>query len=157
MRSPSKVLFKLLKELLVEFGQKFPNIANNQITDFTVLSGCDDYIARLSRLKLDTDAQMKTTLLTADFGDAYTETGINHIQDSVSEIGKVLGSAEEKLDLIKRLVESVFSNCYFFTPNGLFRQTRGMPMGDVSSRDALDIDLAYSEYNILSLMSTISF
>ena len=68
----------------------------------------------------------------------------------------MLGYFEEKIVLIRKLVDLVFSNCYFFTPKSLFRQTRGMPMGDVSSRDSLDIDLTSSEYRILSKLSSLS-
>ena len=83
MRKPSQVLFALLKELLSIFKKKFPKLENNQESDFTVLAGCDDYIGSLSKLRLKSENMMKTTILTADFGDAYTETGINHIQESV--------------------------------------------------------------------------
>ena len=78
MRAPSKVLYLLLKEMLDKFSHKFPTISNNQIKNFTVLNGCDDYIERLSRLKLDSDKMLETTLISADFGDAYTETGIHY-------------------------------------------------------------------------------
>ena len=153
MRAPSKVLYTLLTEMLGGFSLKFPTISNNQRINFTVLKGCDDYIERVSNLKMDPEKMLKTALISADFGDAYTETGIKLIQKSVTEIGEIIGADTEKIDLIRRLVELVFSNCYFFTPFGLFRQTRGMPMGDVSSRDSLDIDLTNSEFKILSELS----
>ena len=156
MRKPSKALFSLLTDMLQNFKSKFPNDVFGQTTSFPVLKGCDDYIERLSKMKLEPENILKTTLLTADFGDAYTETGILHIQNSVSEIGKIISWESEKIDLMKKLVNLVFSNCYFFTPNGLFKQTRGMPMGDVSSRDSLDIDLANSEFQIISVFSSLS-
>ena len=142
--------------MLGKFSLKFPIISNNQISNFTVLKGCDDYIQRLARLTLDPEKMLKTTLITADFGDAYTETGIKHIQKSVSEIGDLIGEVKDKVDPIRKLVELVFSNCYFYTPFGLFRQARGMPMGDVSSRDSLDIDLTNSEFKILSSISDLA-
>ena len=142
--------------MLGKFSLKFPIISNNQISNFTVLKGCDDYIQRLARLTLDPEKMLKTTLITADFGDAYTETGIKHIQKSVTEIGDLIGEVEDKVDLIRKLVELVFSNCYFYTPFGLFRQARGMPMGDVSSRDSLDIDLTNLKFKILSSISDLA-
>ena len=47
------------------------------------------------------------------------------------------------------LVALVFSNSYFFTPFGLYCQTKGMPMGDFSSRESLDVVLVLSEFEIL--------
>ena len=151
MKTPSTALYRMLVETLTEFKSKFTSG-----NDFPVLKGCDDYINRLSKLKLDPVKSFKTTLLTADFGDAYTETSILHLQDSVSKIGQIIGFCTEKIELMKTLIDLVFSNSYFFTPFGLYRQTLGMPMGDVSSRDSLDLDLVNSEFQILSCISTIS-
>ena len=107
-------------------------------------------------MKLDPDKSFQTTLISADFGDAYTETCIQHVQESISKIGSIIGLDEDYTILMRELIQLVFTNCYFFTPLGLYRQTRGMPMGDVSSRDALDIDLTTSEFEILSSLSSIS-
>ena len=156
MKTPSTALYRMMSELLGIFKLKFPPLTDEQDHSFPVLKGCDDYIARLAKLKLDSENYLKTTLVTADFGDAYTETCISHVQNSISNIGKIIGIDVEKIMLMRKLVQLVFSNCYFFTPSGLFRQTRGMPMGDVSSRDALDLDLTNSEFQILSSLSSIS-
>ena len=149
MKTPSIALYRMLVEMLSEFKTKFQY-------DFPVLRGCDDYIERVSHLNLDSSKAFQTTLITADFGDAYTETCIGHLQDSISSIGKIIGFESEKIELLKTLINLVFSNCYFFTPYGLYRQTRGMPMGDVSSRDSLDTDLTNSEYRIMSSLSSLS-
>ena len=101
---------------------------------FPVLKGCDDYIKRLDLMKLSCKKWTKTVLISADFSDAYTETGINRLQESVKLMGNLVGQPQYKTDLMVKLVKLVFTNCYFFTPYGLYRQTRGMPMGDVSSR-----------------------
>ena len=148
MKVPSTVLYKMLKNMLSEFKTKFKD-------QFPILKGCDDYAERLSGIRLDSSKIFQTTLLTADFGDAYTETSIEHVQNSVSNIGLILKTCDEKISLVKILIKLVFSNCYFFTPYGLYRQSRGMPMGDVSSRDALDTDLVYSEYHIMSKLSSL--
>ena len=58
---------------------------------------------------------------------------------------------KSKIDLITSLVELVFRNCYFKTPYGIYGQTKSMPMGDYSSRDNLDIDLArFVQYFIVN-------
>ena len=49
-----------------------------------------------------------------------------------------------------KLVDLVFLNCFFYTPYGLYRQSKGMPMGDYSSRDSLDVDLYFSEFEIIN-------
>ena len=156
MRHPSKALYSMLKMMLSEFKHKFPAVnSSNQTENFTVLSGCDDYLGRLGLLKLDSSKFSKTILLTADFSDAFTETQIPRLQESISVIGYLLGYASTKTDLIVKMVSLVFSNCYFSTPFGLYRQSKGMPMGDYSSRDALDVDLTRSEYEIISQLSTL--
>ena len=156
MRHPSKALYSMLKLLLSQFKLNFPAVkASNQTDNFTVLGGCDDYLKRLGLLKLDKSKFSKTVLISADFSDAFTETQISRLQDSISVIGYLLEYSKSRIDLIKAMVSLVFSNCYFTTPFGLYRQSKGMPMGDYSSRDALDVDLTRSEYEIISLISSL--
>ena len=83
----------------------------------------------------------KTFLISADFDDAYTETKIQRLEESITIIGSLLGYDKAKTEMIVALMKLVFSNCFFKTPLGIFRQSKGMPMGDFSSRDSLDIDL----------------
>ena len=123
----------------------------------TVQFYLDDYLRRLGLLKLDSSKFSRTILLTADFSDAFTETQIPRLQESISVIGYLLGYTNSKTELIVKMVSLVFSNCYFITPFGLYRQSKGMPMGDYSSRDALDIDLTRSEFEIISQISTLPF
>lgn len=148
---PLKSPILMLQALLQELKKIFPALySSNQQNHFPVLAGCDDYSARLSSVQLQPDLYTKTFLLTADFSDAYTETQIPRLQESISVIGSLVGYKKQKIDLIKSLVSLVFNNCYFFTMKGLYRQTKGMPMGDYSSRDGLDVDLTRSEYEIVS-------
>ena len=123
---------------------------------FPVITGCDEFSSRVKELRLDRSKMMQTTFLSADFGDAYTETGISSLQASIRLIGEKIGVDYHEIDLMVKLVNLVFSNCYFFTPFGLYKQTRGMPMGDYSSRDSLDLHLVKSEYEILLELSKLS-
>ena len=134
IKAPSRVLYGLLQQMLSDLKTKFPSLHPDQLTGFTVLSGCDDYLRRLQRVQLDPSDRLKTTLISCDFGDAFTETGIDRLQQSISVIGKVVSMQSTTVDLMVQLVSLVFSNCYIYTPTGLYRQTRGMPMGDYSSR-----------------------
>ena len=153
MKVPSRALYHLLQDMLRDFRAIFPTVnASTQFNNFTVLAGCDDYTARLNNLNLDSDLYSRTFLVSADFSDAFTETQVPRLQESISVTGHLLGYEKSKIDLMRTLVELVFSNCYFCTPFGLFRQTRGMPMGDYSSRDSLDLDLTRSEYEIITLV-----
>ena len=95
------------------------------------------------------------TLVSADFSDAYTETFIPNLKKSIGVIGNLLGYDDDKSSLIKNLVELVFTNSYFYTPYGLYKQTRGMPMGDFSSRESLDLVLSRSEFVILLLLRSL--
>ena len=142
IRCLSEVLKTLLKELLDAAKQKL-------VQEFTILNGCEDYINRLGNIQIDDQKQLRTTFITADFADAYTSTSITHIQKSVLELGSFLNIHEDHISLMTDLIHVVFTNCYFDTPKGIYYQTLGMPMGDVSSRDALDVDLLCSEIKVL--------
>ena len=155
MRAPSKALLGLLKLMLLEFKDKFPPCFFGQESTFPVLAGCDDYINRISKVNLSGEIFTKTTLITADFGDAYTETSIPGLQKSISVIGNIFGYGNEYITLMQKMVKLVFTNCVFYTPTGLYRQTKGMPMGDFSSRDSLDIVLTRSELNIINFSRSI--
>ena len=80
-------------------------------------------------------------------------TQIPRLKESISVVGNLVDYSKQKIDLLNNLVGLVFENCYFITPSGLYRQSKGMPMGDYSSRDSLDLDLTRSEYEILSLVA----
>ena len=154
MNVPSKALYKFLQAMLSDFKQVFPSLNHsNQISDFTVLSGCEDYLHRLSLIKMEQESHCSTFIISADFADAYTETHIPKLQESISVIGQILKYDKQKIDLIKNIVSLVFNHCYFLTPTGLYRQTHGMPMGDFSSRDGLDCVLTLSEFEIISLLN----
>ena len=133
MREPSKVLYTLLQEMISTLKSRYENLSTFRLK-FPVLNGCDDYIHRLDHVKLSTSKSMKTILLSADFSDVCTETSIERLKESIKRIGELIDIPYLKIDLMVKLVSLVFNNCYFYTPFGLFRQTRGMPMGDVSSR-----------------------
>ena len=155
MRTPSRALHGFLKEMLLGFNSKFPEPFQDQDISSTVLNGCDDYLSRLSKINLSREKFSMTTLISADFGDAYTETSIPKLKRSIRVIGKLLDYEDDQISLIENLVELVFANAYFYTPYGLYKQTRGMPMGDFSSRESLDIVLSNSEFDILRFMETL--
>ena len=133
MRQPSKVLYKLLQNMLQKLKDRYSNLTMYPLK-YPMLSGCYDYTRRLDTLRLDTSSLTKAVLLTADFSDAYTETGIYRLQESIRKLGELLEIPYYETDVMAKLVNLVFSNCYFYTPHGFYRQTRGMPMGDISSR-----------------------
>ena len=149
IKQPSKALYGLLQKMLRDFKAIFPSLENDQSEQFPVLKGSDDYLQRLCSVKLLSQNFLQTTFITADFSDAYTETGVESLKVSITEIGERIGYGKEHQELMKKLVDLVFLNCYFYTPYGLYRQTKGMPMGDISSRDALDIELVHSELEII--------
>ena len=134
MKEPSRVLYKLLKKMLGQFRDKFSSLGFDRTFGFPVLKGCDDFLDRLHDVKLVSSRMMETIMLTSDFSDAFTETGIDRLQESICVVGNIIDLDISTTALMKKLVVLVFSNCYFYTPSGLYRQTRGMPMGDYSSR-----------------------
>ena len=103
-------------------------------------------------LQLDSSDYSRTFLISADFSDAFTMTQIPRLQESISVVGYIIDYSKPRIDLLRSLVDLVFSNCYFCTPTGLYRQSKGMPMGDYASRDGLDVDLTRSEFEIISLI-----
>ena len=133
MKAPSKVLYQLLQRMLKRLKEQYSYLSMYHLK-YPILNGCDDYINRLDTLRLKKNLMSKTVLITADFSDAYTETCIDGLQKSILKIGELVGVPYFEIDLMNKLVAMVFSNCYFYTPTGLYRQTRGMPMGDYSSR-----------------------
>ena len=142
--------------MLSKFKMKFPALDNDQKENFTVLKGCDDYLGRVSLIQLDSKLFLQTCLISSDFSDACTETGVERLKSSVRSVGDLIGYEHDHVDLIEKLIDLVFLNCYFYTPYGLYRQTKGMPMGDYSSRDALDLDLTRSEFEIMNCFHTLS-
>ena len=146
MRVPSRALHSFLKEMLSDFRNIFP-----ESIPFPVLGGCDDFLKRLSHIKLTKEDFTMTTLISADFSDAFTETSIPRLTNSISMIGRLLGYEDDHIEIMKSLVELVFLNSYFYTPYGLYRQNRGMPMGDFSSRESLDVVLSNCEFEILKI------
>ena len=138
MKQPSRVLFKLLQRMLSQLKANYSNLTMFQL-QYPVLNGCDDYINRLDGLRLKKEQRMKTIMITADFSDAFTETCIKGLKKSILQVGELMDIPYYEIDLMNKLVDLVFLNSYFYTPNGLYRQTRGMPMGDYSSRCTLVI------------------
>ena len=125
MGIPSKALYSLLKMLLTKFSLTFPSLySSHQSKLFPVLSGCDDYLERLREVEIDYSNYGKLFLISADFEDAFTKTDIASLKESISVIGTIVGSDNYEIELIIRLVDLVFSNCYFYTPSGLYRQTK---------------------------------
>ena len=94
--------------------------------------------------------------MSADFGDAFTNTSIPRLTKSISTIGHILGYENDHIEIMVGLVELVFLNSYFYTPLGLYRQSKGMPMGDFSSRESLDVVLSGSEFEILQLSADLN-
>ena len=150
LKDPSKALYGMLHSMLKDFSKQFPSLENDQKENFTVLQGCDDYVQRLSLIKLNPGMCFETSLISADFSDAYTATGIEHLKKSILKVTNLVKYEKSHAELIVKLVDLVFLNCFFYTPYGLYRQSKGMPMGDYSSRDSLDVDLCFSEYEIIN-------
>ena len=121
IKDPSKALYGMLHSLLSSFRTRFPTLENNQNENFTELKGCDDYVQRLSLIELDSKKNLQTTLISADFSDAYTETGIEHLKISIKKVADLVKYEESFAEIMLELVDLVFFNCYFYTPFGLYR------------------------------------
>ena len=67
------------------------------------------------------------TILSADFADAYTQSELADLQKAIKKLGGVLRWSFGKISLSNKLAALVFNNCYFETPNGIHRQSRGFP------------------------------
>ena len=142
MNMPSRALYKFLQEMLSGFKDAFPAVnASNQTNNFSVLSGCDDYLGRLSRLNLESDKFSKTFLISADFSDAFTETPIPRLQESISVIGYILKYQKPVFGLMIALID------YFCKPSGLFSQSKGVPTGSFIMNDIFRALIKPSKFN----------
>ena len=65
-------------------------------------------------------------LMSGDFGDAYTMSQLPRLKDSVHFVGSLLGLSPDYIDLVDTLIDIVFTNCFFFTPFGLYRQGKAI-------------------------------
>ena len=92
------------------------------LRSFPCLKGCDEYSSRITSIPLQTSSFSQTVLLSGDFSDAYTESQTERLKGSIMYLGKIVHYDEYKIQLILKLVDLVFNNCYFFTPYGLYRQ-----------------------------------
>ena len=142
----SRALCKMLQEmhsaLKVEMSSKG--------IPFPVIYGCDEYSDQIQKVNFDRLTWSQTTLITADFSDAYTKASLNDLQDSIAALGEVVNWPASKISLAKSIAKLVFENCFFETPTGIMRQTQGFPMGGHSSREGLDNILLARELELLN-------
>ena len=89
-------------------------------------------------------------ILSTDFSDAFTMIRIPRLKESISVVGNIIDYSKLKIDILNNLVDLVFKNYYFITPSGLYRQSKGEPMGDYSSRD---LDLKNCDLKAVTNMS----
>ena len=94
--------------MLHDFKNKFPKPILGQENGFPVLEGCDDFLKRISKISLSGEKSSTTTLLNADFGDAFTNTSIPRLTKSISTIGHILGYENDHIEIMVGLVELVF-------------------------------------------------
>ena len=125
----------MLQKMISDLRSLFPSLVNKP-RNFPCIKGCDEYSNRISSTSLDTSMFTKTCLISGDFSDAYTRSQLLRLQDSIRRIGAILKYDEYIIDLMIRLTILIFTNIYFYTPFGLYRQGHGYPMGNFSSRDA---------------------
>ena len=116
---------------------------------FPAIYGCDEYTDNLKRANVQHEKSSTLTLISGDFSDAYTQSRLEDLKASIGQIGRAVGWTEGKLVLAQQLSRLVFENCYFETPSGISRQTRGFPMGGHSSREGLDNILLAAEFEFL--------
>ena len=140
----SKSLCKLLQELhavlKVHMGSRYP-----------VVMGCEEYSRKIQNIRYPAEDWSLNTILSADFADAYTQSELTDLQKAIKKLGGVVNWSSRKISLSNKLAALVFNNCYFETPSGIHRQSRGFPMGGHSSREGLDTILLASEIDLLSL------
>ena len=86
---PSKALCTLLQNMLKDVRAAFPKMVKMS-RFFPCIRGCDEYSQRVKNTPLKTSLFTKTTLLSADFGDAYTMSQLAHLKESVEYIGNIL-------------------------------------------------------------------
>ena len=89
------------------------------------------------------------TLISGDFSDAYTQSSLEDLQQSITKLGALVSWENGKIGLSIKLARLVFENCYFETPTGIHRQSKGFPMGGHSSREGLDNILLAGEVELL--------
>ena len=142
----SRALCKMLQEMHSTLKVRM----SNKGIQFPVIYGCDEYSDQIQKVRFNRWTWSQTTLVTADFSDAYTRASLSDLQDSIEKLGEVADWPEPKVDLAKSLAKLVFENCFFDTPNGLMRQTQGFPMGGHSSREGLDNILLAREIELLN-------
>ena len=151
--APSIALCRLIQEMIMDLRNHYKTLSPNSILAklaFPLIKGCDAYSEALNNLDLITSSFSSTFILSADFSDAYTLSLRLRLQDSINQLGQMLGYSRSYINLVLGLVNIVFDNVYFFSIFGLQRSTKGYPMGGHASRDALDIDLLRSEIELLS-------
>ena len=135
--------------MIADLRALFPSLLNTP-RNFPCIKGCDEYSSRISTTALDTSLFTQTSLVSGDFSDAYTLSQLKRLQDSITTIGQLLKYEEYIVALMINLTTLIFTNSYFFTPFGLYLQGNGYPMGNFSSRDALDLDLVRTEIELLT-------
>ena len=142
----SQALCKMLQEMHSSLKIAF---SEREIA-FPAIYGCDEYSSKIQGVALDSSAWSFTTLVSGDFSDAYTKSNLADLQNSIKDIGHIVGWVEPKIQLAQNLAKLVFENCFFETPNGILKQTQGFPMGGHSSREGLDNILLAGEFDLLT-------
>ena len=142
----SQALCKMLQEMHLTLKE----MLKTRGIGFPLIYGCDEYSENIQGVQFCKKKWSMNILLSGDFSDAYTQSSLSDLQDSISKLGSVAGWSISKISLAKKLSKLVFENCFFETPSGILRQSQGFPMGGHSSREGLDNILLAAEVEILS-------
>ena len=142
----SRALCKMLQEMHSSLKIVFSDAG----IAFPLIYGCDEYSANIHNVSFDRSVWSLNTLVSADFSDAYTQSNLLDLQASIAKLGPIAGWPQPKIVLAQQLSKLVFENCFFETPSGILRQTKGFPMGGQSSREGLDNILLAGEFDLLS-------
>ena len=130
----SKSLCSLLQELHLEIKQMYIMGKLGQNTEFPIIYGCDEFSDKINKISVNKENWNHLTLISGDFSDAYTESRLIDLEGSILYLATFVGWTSDKIKLAQTLAKLVFENCYFLTPCGILKQTKGFPMGGHSSR-----------------------
>ena len=117
---------------------------------FPVIYGCDEYSHKIQGVTYSKESWSTVTLVSGDFSDAYTQSRLVDLEQSIQKLGEFVGWELPKMTLATKLARLVFENCFFETPDGIMQQRQGFPMGGHSSREGLDDILLSCELVLLN-------
>ena len=69
---------------------------------FPAIYGCDEYSDQIQKIRFNHSSWSQTTLISADFSDAYTSASLHDLQESIVKLGSLVQWPEPKVNLAKK-------------------------------------------------------